>query len=297
MTLAKQLALIFVVGSLAVASGIWLITKVDSPVIFNLIFNNFNFSKNNPDQPVKKFIETVSSENTDQTKLAEITNKEQVLITKTLLPIPPPSPEKPLGTTPAPNLKAKVVAGVPFITQAPLGEWDDPRQKYGCEEALMLMAWHWIKGWDLESEFARDEIIEMSEWQDEKYGNFYDTSIADTTKVFKNYFDYHQLEIINDATEQDIKTAIDNDYLVFVPVDGRQLDNPYFKPPGPFHHMLMVKGYNDYTGHFITNEPGTINGHNFLYSYQNLMTALRDYPTGFEEPTTTQEKTILVVKR
>src|SRR5258708_6055306 len=39
----------------------------------------------------------------------------------------------------------KVLISVPFTSQAPFANWSDPNEESGCEEASMIMAWHWIK--------------------------------------------------------------------------------------------------------------------------------------------------------
>lgn len=56
------------------------------------------------------------------------------------------------------------------------------------------------------------------------------------------------------------------------------LGNPYFTPPGPIYHMLVIKGYN--LTEFITNDPGTRRGADYVYSYQTLMKAIHDWNNG-----------------
>jgi hypothetical protein len=60
-----------------------------------------------------------------------------------------------------------------------------------------------------------------------------------------------------------------------VPADGKKLDNPNFKNGGPVYHMLVIKGF---TGDkFITNDPGTRLGADFIYTQSNLMYSLADW--------------------
>ena len=83
--------------------------------------------------------------------------------------------------------------------------------------------------------------------------------------------------------------------LVLVPAFGQILGNPYFTPPGPATHMLVIRGYDETTKEFITNDPGTRRGEGYRYSYAALVRAIRDYPTGDHEPVPTLEKRMIVV--
>lgn len=77
---------------------------------------------------------------------------------------------------------------------------------------------------------------------------------------------------------EDIKKELAKGNPVIVPTAGRLLSNPYFTPPGPLYHMLLIKGYSttSTTTEFITHDPGTIRGANFVYSYQTLETSIHD---------------------
>ena len=56
---------------------------------------------------------------------------------------------------------------------------------------------------------------------------------------------------------------------------GRELNNPYYKAPGPIYHAVVVKGYVN--GKFITNDPGTSHGHDYLYDPQTLINANHEW--------------------
>ena len=56
---------------------------------------------------------------------------------------------------------------------------------------------------------------------------------------------------------------------------GRALGNPYYKSPGPIHHMLVIKGYGKDS--FITNDSGTKRGLNYPYSFNVLYNAAGDW--------------------
>src|SRR3989344_6679608 len=83
---------------------------------------------------------------------------------------PAPSSTKPATFTPTPRTSvtvypktsstSAVLLTVPFAAQAPFGEWSDPRQQDGCEEASTIMAMHWVRGdMSLTLEEAKKEIL------------------------------------------------------------------------------------------------------------------------------------------
>lgn len=193
--------------------------------------------------------------------------------------------------------QTKIINNIPFTTQAPLAEWDDPRQKYGCEEALMVMAWHWIKGESLNPLLARAHILDLVKWQQTNKDEYLDTSTKDTAAIFKQYFGHENIKVISDVNITDIKQAINNNQLVFIPADGQKLNNPYFKPPGPMHHMFLIKGYDDKTEEFIANDPGTLFGENIRYSYDTIERSLRDYPTGLNKEIDTIDKLAILISK
>lgn len=190
-----------------------------------------------------------------------------------------------------------ILLNVPFTAQAPFGNWDDVRQDYGCEEASILMAMYWVYGRDLPPEKAEKEIIAISEFEQEKYGAFHDTSTLDTLKVLKAYFGYENAFVRFDIGIEDIKTELVQGNIVIVPIDGTKVDNPYYTPPGPAKHKIVIRGYDDDTQEFITNDPGTKRGEAYRYNYQILENAIVDYPTGLNEPISQIRTAMIVVKK
>lgn len=178
----------------------------------------------------------------------------------------------------------KVLHDVPFTSQAPFGNWADAEQNYGCEEASLLMAVYWAHGKKLTSEIALREIKAMSKFEQEKYGDFHDTSIADTLDLLKTYLKHENAFAKYDIGVEDIKKELAKGNLVVVPINGRILGNIYFTPPGPFLHQMVIVGYDDTTQEFISHDPGTMKGGNYRYGYKTVERALMDYPTGFNEP-------------
>lgn len=201
-------------------------------------------------------------------------------------------PQEPL---PASNL-LKILLDVPFTPQAPFGNWDDIKQQNACEEASVLMAMRWVEGKELSPKQAEEEIIAMSDFEKEKYGHFYDRSASDTAQLIKDYFDYQKVDVMTDISAEDIKVELAKGNVVIVPVNGQKLHNPYYTPPGPLEHMLVVIGYDTTTNEFITNDSGTRRGEKFRYNENVLDSALSDYPTGYHEPINEVNKTMIVIR-
>lgn len=190
-----------------------------------------------------------------------------------------------------------VLLDVPFTPQAPFGNWDDVRQQNGCEEAAILMAIRWARGESLTFEEAEREILAISDYEKEKYGHFHDTSAQDTAKLLKDYFGYNGVAMRYNISNEDIKKELAQGNLVIVPVNGQKLGNPYYTPPGPIEHMLVIRGFDDTVQEFIVNDPGTKRGEANRYDYQILENALRDYSSGYHEPITGIQTAMIVVEK
>lgn len=192
---------------------------------------------------------------------------------------------------------AKVLLDVPFFAQAPTAKWSDPRQQDGCEEASMLMAHLWLTGGTMTVNQAEQEIIAVSEYQKEKYGEYIDRSITDTGKLFEDYYKHSNYEIKRNITAEDIKEELAQGNIVIVPTSGQILNNPNYTGEGPVTHMLPIIGYDDSTKEYITNDPGTRNGRQFKFTYQNMIDAIYDYETGSHEGYHKTETVMMVVKK
>lgn len=199
--------------------------------------------------------------------------------------------------TPQQSQAEEVILDVPFTAQAPLGNWADPRQQNGCEEAAALMAVRWAEGiQEILPQDAEKEIIAISDFEQSTYGHYHDTSAQDMVeRIFMGYFKYDKIQAHYDITVDDIKSELDKGNLVLVPVNGQKLDNPYYLPPGPEEHMLVIRGYNNKTGEFITNDSGTKQGNLLRYPQEVVMDAIYDYPTGYHEPVKEIVKAMIVV--
>lgn len=159
----------------------------------------------------------------------------------------------------------------------------------------MLM--RWVAGRSLTPAEAEREIIAISDYEQKHYGDFRETSIQDTAeRILGGYFKFDNFKVRRGIGAADIKTELFKGRAVIVAVNGQKLFNPFYTPPGPRDHMIVIKGYDNATGEFITNDPGTKRGENFRYPELTLQNALQDYPTGNHEPITETVGAMISVK-
>jgi hypothetical protein len=209
----------------------------------------------------------------------------------------PPSQNAYVPKAPDVVKPTRVLLNVPFTSQAPNGNWSDPRQEDGCEEASIYMAWLWIQGKSTSASEAEQAILDMSDFETKNYGNYNDLNAQDTAKLMQDYYGYKKLLVKIEPTLDDIFTELSNGHLVLVPTNGQRLGNPHYKQPGPTTHMLVVKGFDSVKQVFITNDPGTQFGNGYEYKYETLYNAIINYPSGDHEDQTGQPKAMIVVTK
>jgi len=187
---------------------------------------------------------------------------------------------------------------VPFTPQAPFGGWQDERQQDGCEEAVSLMAYYWAMGETLTRDQALKEIIAISDYEQEEYGNYHDTAVADTVeRIFYGYFKYSKATAEYDIDSERIIAELAKGNLVIIPTNGRLLKNPYYTPPGPERHNLVIIGHDPDRKEFIANDPGTKRGQSYRYQAETVISAIVDYPTGNHLPIESKRKAMIVVSK
>lgn len=238
------------------------------------------------------FLLTLFSPSTP-TPLPKPTSTPTPVTTTTLKPTPTPAPVEDLKT------KSVFNDNVPFILQAPLGEWNDPRQQDACEEASMMMAIKWAKGETaISPQEAKTELLQITDFQTQKYGDSRDTSAADTLqRIAKDYYKFKNGQLRENITADNIIQELHAGNLVITPVNGQALNNPYFTQPGPERHMVLIIGYDSKTNEFVTNDPGVGRGKNYRYPVDVFYNAVRDYETGYHLPIQGVKKNIIIVSR
>lgn len=197
------------------------------------------------------------------------------------------------------EIPAKMTHDVVFVAQAPHAQWENELFQDACEEASVLMAGAWIRNENKKysKDHATEELEKMFLFEKGEYGQAFDLSAADTAQFFKDYYAIENIEVVYDISADDIVQVLANGHIVIVPSDGQKIGNPYFTAPGPERHMLVITGYDQKKREFITNDPGTRRGEDYRYSYETLIAAVRDYPTGHKVPITQTRTAMIVVKR
>jgi len=190
--------------------------------------------------------------------------------------------------------KTYLIEQVPFTPQAPHAVWDAVH-KEACEEASALMAARYFKGGRsglIGADNAEAEIQQLVAWQKEKFGYFEDTDVAQTAQILREYYGIDQVAVRYDISIEDILNEVGKGKLVIVPAAGRRLGNPFYTPPGPLYHMLVVIGYT--RDQVITNDPGTRRGLGFRFNQDVFFNAVHDW-TGNKDTIETGRKAMIVV--
>lgn len=182
------------------------------------------------------------------------------------------------ANAPAENPAEKNLA-VPFTTQAPSSNWDADHEEF-CEEAAILMVGRYYQGRGFKDVNDKESALQaIKKWEVENLGFYFDTTAAENAKILEGVYDLKVELIVNPSITQ-IKTAIAAGHPVIVPSAGRELENPNFKTPGPIYHNLVIRGYTK-DSKFITNDPGTRKGEEYVYDQYVLMAAIHDWvPAG-----------------
>lgn len=182
----------------------------------------------------------------------------------------PPETATPAKVTTIPS---DALLAVPYTRQAPFSVWDALHED-ACEEASFLMVKHYLDGTPIDSKQAIDnEIIAMVHYEEQ---NGYGTSITleQLATIAKNKYGMTGT-VIKNATNDDMKREIASGKPIIIGAAGKILPNPYFKNGGPIYHMLVIKGFN--SKNFITNDPGTMKGDGFEYSFADLYNSIHDW--------------------
>ncbi len=180
---------------------------------------------------------------------------------------------------------------VPFFSQAPMGNWSGLFQNT-CEEAVILMVagvrqFPYITPAEVEK-----KLINMV-WYEEEQGIGPSMTLVNTQKLLQVLYGVES-EMIERPTLDLMKHYLQYRGLI-VPASGVVLANPNFRRPLPSYHMLLIIGYDDATGEFIVNDPGTRMGKSYRYAYDVVMDAMHDW-TGSRETILKGRKRMLVVE-
>lgn len=206
---------------------------------------------------------------------------------------PKPSPAP--SASPRPS---RVLHDVPFVSQAPTGSWAQPYQD-ACEEAALLMARLWLMRETVTRAEADRELLAMIKLETARFGDYRDTSAAQTVELFRAFYKRDALRLVPSATLDDVKRELAAGRLVILPMAGRRLRGPYYRPPGPLYHMLLLRGYDEEQQNVIVNDPGTrTKGKAFRFSYAAIERSWNDWdPARGALAVTGASKPMIVVEK
>ena len=197
--------------------------------------------------------------------------------TKTALPTAVPYQNSQTQTTK--TIPVEINLAVPFTSQAPTGDWNQPYQD-ACEEASVLMVKEYYANGPklIDKSVATKAILAMVAFEDTLFGYNIDTTVAETALLAQKMYGL-QAEILENPTIEQLKARLDKGQPIIFPAAGQLLKNPYFTPPGPTYHMAVIRGYTK-DNKFIVNDPGTKRGNAFLYSFDMVMRSIHDWNGG-----------------
>ncbi len=113
------------------------------------------------------------------------------------------------------------------------------------------------------------------EWEKDYFGDYKHTTVAQTAEFFDKYLGLKTI-IHENPTFEDVQKILAKGHLIAMPFAGKMLGNPNYKNGGPIYHMMVVKGYKK-GQKIITNDVGTRNGENYVYTWKVAQNALHDY--------------------
>ena len=183
------------------------------------------------------------------------------------------SPEVGLSLPTALNLQ------MTFYAQAPFGNWDYPWQE-ACEEASTLLVANTYFGYGWSADKFNDQILRMVEWENQKFGDYKHTTVAQTAQIFNEYLGLKTV-IHENPTFEDVKNILNKGHLIVMTFAGKLLGNPNFRNGGPNYHAMVIKGYKA-DSKIITEDVGTRNGENYVYSWGVIANSLHDYAVPIE---------------
>lgn len=203
--------------------------------------------------------------------------------------------EKSEEGTLVPHPSSLITLPIPFVSQAPFRVWDLPYKEF-CEEASVLTVHYWKKGVrpPAADQINRD-LKDIQAWEAANLRTWEDTTTEETARILREKFGHANTRVVHGVTVENIRRELDAGRPVIVPAAGRELSSPYYRPPGPLYHMLVVIGYDEATREFITNDVGTnTKGAGFRFTYDDLYDAMGDWDVERAAPDTSRKVMIVV---
>jgi hypothetical protein len=156
----------------------------------------------------------------------------------------------------------------------------------------LILVHHYRAGTKLTKEQAETELQALIVWEG-THGYPQDVTVQELGQIAEQYFGYRS-RVIADPTVDDLKRLLTEGHPVIIPAAGRDLGNPYFSGEGPWYHMLVLTGYNEFF--FVTNDVGTKRGEDYTYRFDVLMNAIHDW-TGVKEEIRTGQRRVVIIEK
>lgn len=189
------------------------------------------------------------------------------------------SMEQPALPAPPPSLPKQVLLEVPYISEAPDGNWTGPWIN-GCEEAAIAMVESFYNGVKTVSTVdARNLMQQLFDEQNKEWGSNANSDAARTAQLVQT-LGLFKVAIKEKPTIEDIQKEVHAGRPVISLHRGFDLGNKNipFLATGSSYHSVVVIGYDDTTREFITNDDGDAKtGRGKRYNYDVFMQSLHDY--------------------
>ena len=173
----------------------------------------------------------------------------------------------------------KLKLAVPYISEAPDGNWTGP-WKNACEESSIGMVEYYYRGrQSVDKKTAKDFMWTLFEIQNKKYGSNADADSARTNYMINSQTVFSG-KVITNPTINQIKKELQQKRPVISLHYGFDLKNKNipFLSGGSSYHMMVIIGYDDDKKIFYTNDPGdTKEGSGHAYGYELFMNTLHDF--------------------
>lgn len=188
-----------------------------------------------------------------------------------------------------------VILEVPFVSQAPFRIWDLPYKEF-CEEASVYSLHLWKEGKPTPPADELDRALkDIQAWEMANLRTWEDTTADETARILKEKFGYANTKVVRGIGIAEMLDQLAHGTPIIVPAAGRELSSPYYRPPGPLYHMVVVIGFDDEREEFITNDVGTnTKGASFRFTYDNLYGAMGDWDIASGAPDTSQKVMIVL---
>ncbi len=164
---------------------------------------------------------------------------------------------------------------VPFTSQAPGGNWSEP-WKNACEETTIYMVSSFYQNEPIKRDQAIVHIKEIFKVKNKEFTVSHDESLETIADLIKTLELPWKTKLVVDPSAEDLKKELAANRPIIVPVFAPALWDKNFQGDGPDYHVMVLIGYDDKSGVFIANDPGTADGQGRRFAYTKFMAAIHD---------------------